>query len=236
MSDNGIEGQWRFRSLPDYYTSDQQVLVEQPALWPPSTTKVEQSRCRPCNRSSRAKPSAMDDDFLPKAAVSFIEDLYKAGNVVTEWGPFHHAYVTAVWGSFFSVVSDRGFVMRYVAENTYPEPLDHPLILFPDLFGAAGIVYTYPHTLATRLPRRRDRRAHARRSPVPPGGGQRDGPKTAEQVVELRRHLVYLEIDFEDGCLDGIMSLPGAPGTISVFRNAAPLPGTTVKVSIEPRE
>jgi hypothetical protein len=43
-------------------------------------------------------------------------------------------------------------------------------------------------------------------------------------------HLAYLEADYEDGDVDAIIRAPTASGSILVFRNEAPLPGSRVQI------
>jgi hypothetical protein len=54
----------------------------------------------------------------------------------------------------------------------------------------------------------------------------------AQQAITGGRHLAYFEIDWQPGSLDPLDALPAPPGTVIVFRNDVPEPGTTVDVRI----
>ena len=55
--------------------------------------------------------------------------------------------------------------------------------------------------------------------------------KIATSAKAKNRHLIYLEIDFEPGCLDGVLELRTRPGVIQVIRNQAPVPGSEVAIA-----
>ena len=236
MTDGGMSAQWQFPSLVDYYNFDQEVLIEQPARLAALDDEGRAVALSTVQRAVAGQAGALDDEALPMTAVSVIDDLYKAGNIAVTWGQANRDYVGAVWGTFFAVLTDRGFALRYVVENTFPEPLDRPLVFFPDLFGAAGVLYLCPHEVATRLPEAgtAEHTLGGLRFLVEEARDMACG--IVEEVAVARHgHLAYLEIDFDEGCLDRILGLPRAPGTISVFRNEAALPGSNVEVSIEAR-
>ena len=82
---------------------------------------------------------SFDNDVIVQVAVSMIEDLYRAGVSATSWSPGYDSYVTAVWGTMFSTVKDRGYTIRYVVENTWRDDELRPVQFFPSLFGLTGI-------------------------------------------------------------------------------------------------
>jgi hypothetical protein len=236
MVDRGIDSGWQFPSLVDYYDFNQRVLVEQPERLEALDEEGRAAALSVVQRVVADQASALDDTLLSEGAVSVIDDLYKAGCAADVWGPLHADYVRAVWGTFFSVLSDRGFTIRYVVENTFGEPLDHPLILFPDLFRSAGVTYVCPHELATRLPEGATAEHTIDGLRFLGDEARYMARQIVDKIVATEHvHLAYLEIDFVEGCLDGIMDLRRAPGTISAFRNEAPLPGTNIQMSIEPK-
>jgi hypothetical protein len=232
-----IAEQWRFPSLLHYYDFREECLVRQSnRLLLLGDTGLSEALASVIETVS-SHVAVLDDKVLPKVAASIADDLYKSANALEQWGPAQRAYVTAVWGTFFTCLMSRGFTLHYVIDNQFPEHLQRPLQLFPDLFGSAGLVYLCPHYIALSLPET----AQAEPSVV----GLRPLVEEARHIAAAaaeqlnkrrpRRHLIYLELDYEQGCLESIVGLGEKPGSISIFRNEPGIQGTSVQLKIVPK-
>lgn len=51
------------------------------------------------------------------------------------------------------------------------------------------------------------------------------------QCAETGRHYLFLEADYQEGALDLALQGSGGHGVLTIFRNDAPVPGSTVSVS-----
>ena len=227
---NDVAAQWRFPGLLDYFDDRQSRLIELSKRLS-ALPDADRAVALDIVRSEVARlTNELTDEILPQVSVSAIEDLYKSGSVLTQWDLSTHQYVQAMWGTFFTVFAERGYLMHYVVENTFPEHLDRPLILYPYLFGAAGFVYLCPHQLAAMLPEAAglERTIDSLRPLV--AEARYLAIKAATSPKAKNRHLIYLEIDFEPRCLDGVLKLGTRPGVIQVIRDQAPVPGSKVAI------
>ena len=226
------EEAWRLASLVYYYDELQTALVIRSAdlekLGPEDQLKavVVVAQC------VGAAIGQLDDDALTGVAVSMIDDLYRAACTMTEWSTAQAEYVAAVWGTAFKIITERGFTVRYVIENTWQDGLVRPIDAFPMIFSQAGFVYLCPHAMAANLPDAAGaaRTFEALKNVIAEG---RDIASMAlKQLSGSRRHLVYLEADYQKGCLDEVIALPSPLGLILIERHEAPTPGSKVNVTI----
>lgn len=229
-----IQEQWKLPSLVDYYDFDQEALVKrssQLALLDEAEQSIALSSVA---ETVAAMLAGFDDDFLPDVALSMLDDLYKSAIWIVEWGPAQADYIRDVWGTLFRTLTERGFTMRYVIDNTFPLGLERPLSLLPELFGQAGIVYVCPHQLALGLPEAAnvEHSVDGLRQFI--GESRHLANELVERLVTSETHVVYLELDYEEGCLDVVRSLRAAPGTILVFRNEEPVAGSSVEMKVVP--
>jgi hypothetical protein len=229
-----VQEQWRLGSLTDYYDYEASCLFEMPKRLAILGNAGRALALETVRLQVNRLAGDLPDDLLQAVSVSMIEDLYKSAGVLTQWDPPTAEYVTAVWATFFELMAGRGYLMHYIVENTFADHLERPLRLFPIVFTAAGIIYVCPHHLATKLPEG----AGAEPSVAGLRNLLTEGRYLAEQVAtratRQNQSLMYLEIDYDAGCLDRILSLSAAPGVVVVVRNQAPQPGSTVQVTYPP--
>jgi hypothetical protein len=69
--------------------------------------------------------------------------LYKGSCWIDRWDGNLAAYLGATAGVFWSKFSERGFTLRYLVDNFF-DNLERPLLLFPEWFASAGLVYVSP--------------------------------------------------------------------------------------------
>ena len=184
---------------------------------------------------------ALDDERLLKAAVTMVDDLYKYVNDAVLMDAALFEYLDAFGRTFTAAVRERGYVIRYVVDNTF-SGIDHltvgPFDLFPRVFNAAGFVYVCPQQLALRLMEGDGIAASAYEEAVPRyiAEARMLADRLATQCLAEGRHFVFLEADYEDGALDAALAGDKAPGVLTVFRNEAPLPGTSVSITFPDRK
>jgi hypothetical protein len=171
------------------------------------------------------------DEQLRTAAVVVAEELYRAAATIAYWDPSMPDYLACSAATFFELLAQRGYQLHYVVDNYY-EDLQRPTQLFPVWFQACGLAYLCPQAAALDL-MGRDGVPEADRS-ASLGKYIGEARMLSAAGVDLcrtrGRHFAYLESDFEEGSLDAALAGRGAAGVISVFRNEAPLPGSTVTV------
>ncbi len=223
---------WAFSQLPDYYDDQRDRLVELPARLAHLGTDDHAIALATVRATVAGLVQAMSDELLQKAAVSVADDLYKSAARRDTWDAHAADYVGAAVGTFFTALGHRGYRLHYVAENTFPDDLQRPLQALGMIAAAAGLVYICPHDLAARLLGLDGGAFGLQLDALRPGvaEGRQLAFELAERCVAGGRHILYLEIDWDEGCLDGVTQLGAQPGVISVFRNDPPVPGSTVSV------
>lgn len=195
--------------------------------------------CRQITQEVTRAVLALPDDLLLQVSLSMVDNLYKYVNGRVEADEALFEYVEAFGRPFTAVVRQRGYVIQYVAENVFNQEflMPGPLDFFPSFFSSAGFVYICPQLLALEL-MRRDGVAEADYSDslAMYNAEARD---VADQVLQTcrdeSRHYLFVETDFQEGCLDAALQGRGAAGVISVFRQEAPVPGSKV-LAVFPEE
>jgi hypothetical protein len=232
-------GDWTFAGLVQYYDSNSDVVRESArrlaALEAPDKDRALAHIAATVQaHTARLRADGYD---IARVAVSVADDLYKTLAYARAWSPEATAYLRAVFGTFLAAATGWGVRVRYIVENTFPDSLDRPLIFYPNMFQQVGFVYVCPHEIAWRLAEH-DGLLTADQAPTIDNlarvaeEGRVVAHAAARQAIAAGRHLAYFEIDWQPGSLDPINALPTPPGTVVVFRNAAPTPGTTVQVRI----
>lgn len=237
MTPEQIDAQWRSISLVDLYDFNQSSLSVRAAqlgeLAPDDVIYAYDA----IRETVVQQASALDDEMLCGLATSVADDLYRHGSSLTRWEGIDQTYVAAVCGTFFALLNQLGYTLNYLVENTFPDDLTRPLSLFPEMYQLAGIVYVCPHEVATRLPEG-STVPHTTEGLRPLVDESRHVSQLlVERAMQNGSNIAYLELDFDPGCLDEVLRMMSQqPGSIHVFRNAPPLPGTKVNVQITPRQ
>src|SRR4051812_29589826 len=106
MADAATIGeQWRLPSLLHYYDFGKESLVRQSSRLSLLSETHLALALTTIRETVGSQVAALDDGLLPKIGVSFADDLYKSACALEQWGPIQRAYVTAVWGTFFTCLS-----------------------------------------------------------------------------------------------------------------------------------
>ncbi len=232
--DRALAADWRFDSLVDYYDFNQLRLERLPIRVGKLEERDRSTALATITSTVGQLVTGMPPDVLRRFAVSMIDDLYKTANVLTRWNEVTAQYLGAVYLPVINALATNGYTLHYMADSTFPDGLQRPLIGYPMIFPAAGFVYICPHAIAVDLAK------HDSATVPQTVDGLRFyiaearylAARLARAATERRRNLVYVEIDFVEGCLDDVMSLGGANGVVGLFRNEAPVAGSNVQVRL----
>lgn len=223
-------GSWMLPKLTDYWDFNARALptgadrLEQKpeAEWPAEQAIIESA----LTEQMRVVP----DDLLRRAAVSYVDDLYKEASATNVWGGALPVYLHTCAGTLSRLLTERGMRIQYLIDNEYAD-MARPLQLFPEWFGYCGFVYACPQAVVMEL---------AEHDGVAESGDF--GELSARYIDEARhvvnltieraqsegRHLVQLDTDSAPGSYDVAMRAVREPGTITVSRSEAPEPGSHV--------
>jgi len=177
---------------------------------------------------------AFPDNLLRGGAVSFVDDLYKEASATTRWGGAFPRFMYDCAGTISRLFAERGIHIQYLVDNEF-EDMTRPLQLYSDWFRHAGFVYLCPQ--ATVL----DIAAH-------------DGVAESAEFAELcrryiaearhivdqaaercqaeRKHFIHLDTDSVPTSYNVALHAIREPGTVTVSRDHAPVPGSKVDVWI----
>jgi hypothetical protein len=133
-------------------------------------------------------------------------------------------------------LTERGLHLQYLVDNAWQD-LTKPLHLLPHWYQAAGFVYACPAVVAFQLAAHDGLDAAADVQ----GALERYGSETRDVVSQLidrcqlkRRPVMQLDTDSTKQSFDVALSARGKAGVITVFRDAAPEPGTQVAAWLPP--
>lgn len=175
---------------------------------------------------------AMSDDWLIHVCLPFADDLYKAANWMGWWNADLEDYLAASAGTFSRLLADRGIQIQYLIDNQWEDPTA-AIELFLLWFRAAGFNFICPQDLARQFAMRDGARGDdeiAARAPVYTAEARREANVVAGECQQLGGHFVHLDADSEPNSWDKALERRGAPGVVTIQRDAAPLPGSTVGV------
>lgn len=170
------------------------------------------------------------------AAVFMVDDLHKSCFREFRWSSAVDQYIGATAGTFTQELTRRGYALHYVVDNTQREDSFADV---PDcasaIFSSAGMLVTGPQAMAFELMDRADRQP---RDVTALARYRDEGHFVADKLIDRchteRRHSAHFNLDFDDDkpplALDVALSPAGAPGTILIFRNQAPVTGSIAQV------
>lgn len=171
----------------------------------------------------------LDDETLLMAAVAAAESLYRTASWIGEWNEGILDYLSASSATFWGLFCNRGFTLQYLVDNAFHD-FRRPLDLFPLWYQAAGLVYLSPQFIARAL-MRNDAGADAPFEQLLPSYNREARDVAVEAISRChdeRRSFLLLDTDFEEETFQPALGLRRRPGILTVFRNQAPEPGTTV--------
>ncbi len=174
---------------------------------------------------------AMSDEWLIVTAYVMVEDLFKSCFNQFRWSPGVPAYVAATAGEVVKELTQRGFVLHYVIDNTVGNAnLAEVLDYMPQLFETARLAMTGPQLMAGVLMARDGLPQEISRIPEYRDRGHAAADELVSRWHRERKSSVYLNMDFDDDTpalsMDVALSQCDKPRTVVVFRNQLPAPGT----------
>jgi hypothetical protein len=178
-----------------------------------------------------------DEQFM-KAALSLIDDLYKYVNDEIYCATELVQYLDAFGRTFTTRLREKGYSIQYVVENTFANDflMVGPFDLFPVIFNAIGLVYVCPQLIAWDLMKHDGLEAAA--YPLAISRYTMEARKVADDLLQRchadHAHYIFLETDYQDGCLDAALRERGTAGVLSIFRNQAAVADSTVVADLQP--
>jgi hypothetical protein len=181
--------------------------------------------------SVREHVRVLPDEILIRATVPVLDDLYKAACATTRWDGGLETYLEASAGTFMGLLAERGFRCQYLVDNAW-EDLTRPLELFPPWYQAAGLVYACPQSIARDLMQSDEPGTSnaelSTRMPMYIDEARDVIIQLVGRCISEGRHFTQLDANYVDGSFAQPFEHSGAAGVLTVFRNQAPEPGSTV--------
>lgn len=174
----------------------------------------------------------LPDETLLQAACPVLDDLYKAACSTERWDEGLSAYLEASAGTFMAGLNDRGYRCQYLVDNQW-EDMSKPRQLFPFWFRAAGMVYACAQVTAFDLMSRIPSTVRADEQNMPAGYINQARDMVNQLVTSCQqegRHLVQLDVDYEEDSFAVALAQAGTAGVLTIFRNEAPDPGSKISI------
>ena len=153
----------------------------------------------------------------------------------TRWDVDVEDYLIASAGTFAQLLAERGCLLQYLINNVW-EDLTKPCRILEPWFTAAGFLYLCPQAEAEKLFRQEnqtasidvgDPRLIELLSPYLDRSRSRVQTQLAN-CQDVGQHIVQLDIDPVEDSFEQALSWHGRPGVLTVLRELAADPGTTV--------
>lgn len=185
--------------------------------------------------------AALNDHDIQMAVFEMVDEIYKTANSPAILSQDERRgitqYLSVSAAVFAAVVSQRGFAIHYVVNNTFKRDLDNlegPLFIFPDWFKAAGFNYICPQLIGWQLIV--DCEGNDETFLLAWPECEKDSRERAGVNVELchekHQHYVYLDTEGNDSSFDVAMKAAQFPGVVQVFREEPPVPGSKCVVEL----
>jgi hypothetical protein len=226
------DGPWARRRIVDYWDWRHDALRGGAAALSLLPKKQWPAAANQIRSEVRVRAEALSDSWLVMTASIMVEDLYKSfNNQVWRISPELCEYLHASVGSLLDVLTSRGIALQHVVDNAFApteEGLGFPLHGFPDLYGAASLVYICPQYCATQMMEYDgyDEGAFAALMPRYVDEGRLMAASVLERVQGERRHFIYLECDANTLAPEGALRGRAQSGILWVYRNEPPTAGS----------
>lgn len=180
--------------------------------------------------SVREHVRVLPDDLFVQAAIAVADDLYRAACATDRWDNAIRDYLTASAGTFAGELSRRGYRLQYLVDNAW-EDMARPIELMPHWYQAAGFTYACPQLIAIHLAQGDASKRELQLVIQQHVAEARD--VTSQLISRCQaegRHFMQLDTDCAEDSFETAFRACEQPGVITIFRNEAPEPGTTVAV------
>lgn len=234
MVDDRRVGDWERQHIVEFFDARTEAIGRAAAALSMLSDDDKRAALDTISRHVTDQASRLSDHDLSNFAVSVVDDLYRTLAHVEIWLPEAGAYVASAHGAFFAHLATRGFRVRYIVENVFTDGLERLIDLIPLGFRTTGFAFVCREVLAQTVATNQIDGQHRPLTLTELKPWRSQGRWLADQLVvradQAGGHLAVLSADFEEGDLDRVMHLPDRPGTITVFRNEVPEPGSKVNV------
>ncbi len=179
---------------------------------------------------------SLNEEDLLLSAFCMIEDIYKTVASALIYDQALLDYLSASAVTFCNSLRQRGYIIHYIVDNTFDRDELHiqgPLDYFPDIFRAAGFVYICPQQITGTLMDEDNiqREKYFEELPHYIAEARDASNMVVEKCDEDKAHYIFLDTDSEEGSFDLVLNDNYAPGVMTIFRNEAPILGSTAAVN-----
>lgn len=229
--------EWLFPKITDYWDNQTRNSIFEYSQMLGFSLQEKKERALQDIREAMCEHTAiLDDEQLTYAAFIIADDIYKSANEINLFNLYISEYLEASAGTFFDIVSQRGFCLHYLANNVYAgsasEGMIRPLQFFRYFFLPAGIKYICPHEIALELMKRDGLTVHDYDANI--GRYLEEarlvGNMVIEQCHDNNDHYFNLQIDGQKSDFASSLARVGDPQVITVFRSQPPMAGTSCDV------
>lgn len=233
--------EWLFNKITDYWDNQTKNNIFEYSQIIGFSPEDKKTRALQEIREAMYEHTAiLNDEQLTYAAFIIADDIYKSANEIELFNVYISEYLQASAGTFYDILSQRGFCLHYLANNLYAGSasagLIRPLQFFRYFFQPAGIEYICPHEIAWQLMKRDGLRVADYDTNIADYLNQAQvvGDMMIDECHDLNRHYFNLQIDGEESNFAGSLARVKDKGVITVFRSEPPMRGTNCEVIFPP--
>lgn len=174
---------------------------------------------------------AENKEHIQRAAVTVIDDIYRSVNMAYSFDENTLNYLGATARVAMRFFSQCGVQIHYCTNNTFSDFL-RPFSAFEIFFGAAGIVYICPQSIAWKLMQHdkgdipMDNFVLYYKDYIEESVGIADDIRS--RCVENGMHYIHLDIDGGNESFEKDMQFCEKPGHLVIFRDEPPIDKSTV--------
>ena len=233
---------WHFPTIYDYLDQLQDAIYIQSRKLADLPEEEQTRELLAIQSAILDQAKGFSDEDMVRVAYVMTEDLYKAANresVMLDNALYN--YVQASAGTFFELLSQRGFVVHYLIDNTFDptlEGMQRPLKLYDTWFRAAGFVYICPQHIAYQLMEKGGHDVTKSFDLLPRHMGT--SREIANEIVghchKEQRHYVFLDTDWIPTSFDTSNSVVNQPYVTTIFRTDPPFPHSRSLVYCQDRD
>lgn len=229
--------QWLFNKITDYWDNQtRNSIFEFSQLIGFYPQDKKEQALQDIRRAMFEHAQILNDEQLTYAAFIIADDIYKSANEISLFNLYISEYLEASAGTFFEIVKERGYCLRYLANNLYAGSASagmiRPLQFFRYFFLPAGIKYICPHEIALELMKRDGLNVEDYDASIDKylKEAQLVGDMVIDKCHENGEHYFSLQINGDQSNFASSLARVKDKGVITVFRSEPPLPGTNCDV------
>jgi len=145
-------------------------------------------------------------------------------------------YLEASAGHFSKLISEKGFTIHYIIDNTYEQSffgMRYPLELYDDWFQISGFIYICPQFIALKIIEKQnyDKDLYFALLPDVIDQARRIADSIVDKCHDENKHYIFLDTDSVPNIsFNRPMSFRERPNIITIFRNDAPTTRSVCKL------